>query len=181
MAGGKETPRQKMIGMMYLVLTALLALNVSKQILDAFIAIELNISKGAITQKENGDRVINDMQKSISDAKLEQVQKDKIKIFLGVIKNIDVEAGKAIETIDGIKMELLTRLNENTVEGKKDSDGKILVLKKYNKSALLTPGLYDLKAIQVKDNFDVTMEVLVGGEIHKDINTAAIILVPEKE
>jgi len=170
MAGGKETPRQKMIGMMYLVLTALLALNVSKQILDAFIAIELNISKGAITQKENGDRVINDMQKSISDAKLEQVQKDKIKIFLGVIKNIDVEAGKAIETIDGIKMELLTRLNENTVEGKKDNDGKILVLKKYNKSALLTPGLYDLKAIQVKDNFDVTMEVLVGGEIHKDIN-----------
>ena len=169
MAGGKETPRQKMIGMMYLVLTALLALNVSKQILDAFIAIELNISKGAITQKENGDRVINDMQKSISDAKLEQVQKDKIKIFLGVIKNIDVEAGKAIETIDGIKMQLLTRLNENTVEGKKDSDGKILVLKKYNKSALLTPGLYDLKAIQVKDNFDVTMEVLVGGEIHKDI------------
>ena len=170
MAGGKETPRQKMIGMMYLVLTALLALNVSKQILDAFIAIELNISKGAITQKENGDRVINDMQKSSSDAKLEQVQKDKIKIFLGVIKNIDVEAGKAIETIDGIKMELLTRLNENTVEGKKDSDDKILVLKKYNKSALLTPGLYDLKAIKVKDNFDVTMEVLVGSQIHKDIN-----------
>ena len=29
MAGGKETPRQKMISMMYLVLTALLALNVS--------------------------------------------------------------------------------------------------------------------------------------------------------
>lgn len=37
MAGGKETPRQKMIGMMYLVLTALLALNVSKSILDAFV------------------------------------------------------------------------------------------------------------------------------------------------
>ena len=43
MAGGKETPRQKMIGMMYLVLTALLALNVSKAILDAFVAIEENI------------------------------------------------------------------------------------------------------------------------------------------
>jgi hypothetical protein len=39
MAGGKETPRQKMIGMMYLVLTALLALNVSKQIIAAFITI----------------------------------------------------------------------------------------------------------------------------------------------
>jgi len=39
MAGGKETPRQKMIGMMYLVLTALLALNVSKEIVIAFITL----------------------------------------------------------------------------------------------------------------------------------------------
>ena len=39
MAGYKETPRQKMIGMMYLVLTALLALNVSKQILDSFVVV----------------------------------------------------------------------------------------------------------------------------------------------
>lgn len=36
MARGKETPRQKMISMMYLVLTCLLALNVSKEVLDAF-------------------------------------------------------------------------------------------------------------------------------------------------
>ena len=36
MAHGKETPRQKMIGMMYLVLTALLALNVSKEAVEAF-------------------------------------------------------------------------------------------------------------------------------------------------
>ena len=39
MAGYKETPRQKMIAMMYLVLTALLALNVSKEMLDAFIVV----------------------------------------------------------------------------------------------------------------------------------------------
>jgi gliding motility-associated protein GldM len=36
MAGGKETPRQKMIGMMYLVLTALLALQVSSAIMEKF-------------------------------------------------------------------------------------------------------------------------------------------------
>ena len=39
MAGYKETPRQKMIAMMYLVLTALLALNVSKDILSAFLVV----------------------------------------------------------------------------------------------------------------------------------------------
>jgi len=36
MAGAKETPRQKMIGMMYLVLTALLALQVSNAVLEKF-------------------------------------------------------------------------------------------------------------------------------------------------
>jgi gliding motility-associated protein GldM len=39
MAGYKETPRQKMIAMMYLVLTALLALNVSKDMLEAFLVV----------------------------------------------------------------------------------------------------------------------------------------------
>ena len=36
MASGKLTPRQKMINLMYLVLTALLALNVSAEVLQAF-------------------------------------------------------------------------------------------------------------------------------------------------
>lgn len=36
MAGHKETPRQKLIGMMYLVLTAMLALNVSKEVLEGY-------------------------------------------------------------------------------------------------------------------------------------------------
>ncbi|MCD4724472.1 MAG: hypothetical protein K8R63_06475 [Bacteroidales bacterium] len=48
MAGYKETPRQKMIAMMYLVLTALLALNVSKQILDAFLV----VNKSMLTTNE---------------------------------------------------------------------------------------------------------------------------------
>jgi len=39
MSGGKETPRQKMIGMMYLFYTALLALNISADILNAFILV----------------------------------------------------------------------------------------------------------------------------------------------
>jgi len=53
MAGGKITPRQKMINMMYLVLTALLALNVSKEIIKAFNLIEnsLNTSTSNIKAK----------------------------------------------------------------------------------------------------------------------------------
>jgi gliding motility-associated protein GldM len=44
MAGGKLSPRQKMINMMYLVLTALLALNVSKEIINAFVTIDEGIT-----------------------------------------------------------------------------------------------------------------------------------------
>jgi gliding motility-associated protein GldM len=36
MAGGKETPRQRMINLMYLVFIAMLALNMSKEVLSAF-------------------------------------------------------------------------------------------------------------------------------------------------
>jgi gliding motility-associated protein GldM len=45
MAGGKLSPRQKMINMMYLVLMALLALNVSKEILKSFQLIEISFNK----------------------------------------------------------------------------------------------------------------------------------------
>ena len=55
MAGYKETPRQKMIAMMYLVLTALLALNVSKEILDAFLVVnESMITTNEIVNKKVG-------------------------------------------------------------------------------------------------------------------------------
>ncbi len=40
MAGGKESPRQKMIGMMYLVLTALLALQIKDSVLEKFVLME---------------------------------------------------------------------------------------------------------------------------------------------
>jgi gliding motility-associated protein GldM len=53
MAGGKETPRQKMIGMMYLVLTALLALQVSNSVLEKFIFIDQTLQRQV---GESGER-----------------------------------------------------------------------------------------------------------------------------
>ncbi|MFZ6051045.1 type IX secretion system motor protein PorM/GldM [Halocola ammonii] len=62
MAGGKETPRQKMIGMMYLVLTALLALNVSKEILDAFILVDNGLRKTEQTLDSKNSATWADME-----------------------------------------------------------------------------------------------------------------------
>ena len=49
MAGGKQSPRQAMINMMYLVLTALLAMNVSKEILDSFITVNTGLENTKIS------------------------------------------------------------------------------------------------------------------------------------
>jgi len=49
-----ETPRQRMIGMMYLVLTAMLALNVSKDILNAFTIVDETLTRSnQITMSKN--------------------------------------------------------------------------------------------------------------------------------
>lgn len=48
MAGGNISPRQKMINMMYLVLTAMLALNVSAEILKAFHMVEVSMDKAGV-------------------------------------------------------------------------------------------------------------------------------------
>jgi gliding motility-associated protein GldM len=68
MAGGKETPRQKMIGMMYLVLTALLALQVSSAVLEKFAIInETMLSLKHETDRKNGatlDAIVKEAGKS---------------------------------------------------------------------------------------------------------------------
>ena len=56
MSGAKETPRQKMIGMMYLVYTALLAMNVSKDILDAFDTVNNGVQTTNITLRIRSPR-----------------------------------------------------------------------------------------------------------------------------
>lgn len=55
--GGKETPRQKMINLMYLVLTALLAMNVSKDILKAFVTVNENMERTNTNFDKNTKKV----------------------------------------------------------------------------------------------------------------------------
>ncbi|HDQ16010.1 MAG TPA: gliding motility protein GldM, partial [Bacteroidetes bacterium] len=70
----EETPRQKMIAMMYLVLTALLALNVSKDILNAFIVVNESMESTNITlsQKVEGNYAMFEKQMAISPEKVKE-------------------------------------------------------------------------------------------------------------
>ena len=64
-----KEPRQKMINIMYLVLTALLALNVSSEILNAFKTIDQSLTNAnGIIQRKNDD-ILKSLQKKLADPK----------------------------------------------------------------------------------------------------------------
>jgi gliding motility-associated protein GldM len=74
MAGGKETPRQRMIGILYLVLLGLVALNVPDSLLDAF----KNITNSLDTSRKNVTTGIDNTYSAFEKTKLKE-QPDRAK------------------------------------------------------------------------------------------------------
>lgn len=67
MAGGKLTPRQKMINLMYLVFIAMLALNMSKEVLTAFGLMNDKFSSSNQSQTEFNKNLISTLHTKASD------------------------------------------------------------------------------------------------------------------
>ncbi|MFC3198472.1 gliding motility protein GldM [Parapedobacter deserti] len=59
MAGGKQTPRQRMMGILYLVLLGLVALNVSDSVLDAFRNLAISLGTSTQNTQEGIDNMFN--------------------------------------------------------------------------------------------------------------------------
>lgn len=74
MAGGKETTRQKMINIMYLVLLAMLALNVSDTILNAFKNINDSLDASKTNVSTSLDQVFSSFQNTELKNKPERAQ-----------------------------------------------------------------------------------------------------------
>ncbi len=137
MAHGKETPRQKMIGMMYLVLTAMLALNVTTSVLDAFALIDNGLSKTTqtfrikneklYTQFENAN-TLNPTKVGPWKVKSDGVKKEAKEIidFVQAIKKEVVIAGEGGTDIPAIKGDEVLC---DFIENKSDLDigGRIMV------------------------------------------------------
>ncbi|MCD6068563.1 MAG: hypothetical protein K0S33_3389 [Bacteroidetes bacterium] len=98
--GGKETPRQKMIGMMYLVLTALLALNVSKDILKGFITVNESM------ERTNASLIDNQV-KSLQDFR-EYAKGDSIaRIHLAITEDIFKLTQEGYEYVNKLKAHVI--------------------------------------------------------------------------
>jgi len=158
MAGGKETPRQKMIGMMYLVLTAMLALNVSKSILEAFVAIEENIQKANMNQVQRGDKAYADVKDELTGSQDEdqKAKKQKLEYVLQRMDLINKETAQMIELIDQMKIDILKTAGEEVGSVKNRDHATIL----WEKTTGVKPARMNLIAVNAKDNYDIPMQVM---------------------
>lgn len=155
MAGGKETPRQKMIGMMYLVLTALLALNVSKSILDAFVAIEENIQISNENEFGRGEEKRMDLKEVSEDKSQPDVMKKALKL-METVNAIDKMAGDQIKMIDDMKIEILKTCGEDVA----GSGPEKIIETPYNSKFPLKPTRMKLDHVDAKDKYDEPMLVM---------------------
>ncbi|MDB9883299.1 hypothetical protein OAD66_09235, partial [Bacteroidia bacterium] len=96
MAGGKVSPRQKMINMMYLVLTALLALNVSKEILKSFHLFEKSFDNAAKNIDAKNEATMGALLKSAEEKPL------KTKPYLDRAKKAEGIASDFMKYVDGL-------------------------------------------------------------------------------
>jgi gliding motility-associated protein GldM len=146
MAGGKESPRQKMIGMMYLVLTALLALNVSKEILDAFITINKGLETTMVTfdgklagQYGHFNASFNENQEKYGAA-WEQAQE------------LRTQANELIKHIDQIKAKTIADTEGLTIE-------EVIGKNQFGQDTVL-----GLQYVNGKDNYDTNTNLMIGAE-----------------
>jgi len=109
MSGGKETPRQKMIGMMYLVLTALLALNVSNTVLEKFVIVNSTLGL-LIAEDGNGNQKKAD---GIQKASVTGVKEDAAK--------------KKAADIRELTKTVLANLEKLKIQMSSEKDGKLIV------------------------------------------------------
>jgi len=122
MGGGKETPRQKMIGMMYLVLTALLAMNVSKQILKGYVTVNESMEKSKANLTANNKRVMEAFQNTINgnpaakpyyDKALEaQVKINEVVKYIDNLKKVVYEATEKLGGGDTMQLRFAEKMDD---------------------------------------------------------------------
>lgn len=117
MAGGKETPRQKMIGMMYLVLTALLALQVSNAVLEKFAIINVTLN-GLISEGEKKSNQI--LQSIIKDAG--ESQDASVLAAKTNAEKVRALTESTMKSIEELKKKMMAASGTNTIDEKLIND-----------------------------------------------------------
>ena len=135
-----ETPRQRMIGMMYLVLTAMLALNVSKDILNAFVV----VNDAMVQTNSNFESKIN--QSYLLFEKAEEAEPDKVREFNNKAKQIKKITEEMRVYIENLKYEMHAKVDNITLDKAKT---------------------LPLSELSAKDNYVIPSNFFIGSEMEK--------------
>jgi gliding motility-associated protein GldM len=138
MSKGKETPRQKMIGMMYLILTAMLALNVSKEAVEAFKKVDLSLTKTTANYIKK-----NDITYATFDAAAAE-NPEKAGPWKTKAYDVNGRADELFNYIQDLKIEIITKAEGPEAE------------------ALLPDNRIDITKVKKIDENNIPSEVLVG-------------------
>jgi len=119
--GGKISPRQKMINMMYLVLTAMLALNVSAEILKAFYLVEESMVKaGANIDAKNAD-LMRAFEKQYKN------QPGKTKPFIEQARKAQKVTDEFVKYVEELKTTIVTQNGKKTSKEEiRQEDGQLI-------------------------------------------------------
>ncbi|WP_431137365.1 gliding motility protein GldM [Psychroserpens mesophilus] len=174
MAGGKLSARQKMINLMYLVFIAMMAMNMSKEVLSAFGLMEAKFADSNELTSERNEALLADLEKKsdekpeefmIPAAKAKQVSaaSEKFYNYLGTLKNdllqkgqyeIDPETGKLpFEAMD--KTDILDEAWFTGDKLTKKGEEVMSKIEEYKTSIREILGK-DVKASKVLSNFEKT-------------------------
>jgi gliding motility-associated protein GldM len=175
MAHGKETPRQKMIGMMYLILTAMLALNVSKEAVEAFKKVDQSLNKTTANYTRK-----NDITYAAFDAAAAE-NKEKAGQWRTKAYDVKQRADEVFNYLQDLKVEIVRKAEgEDSPALLPDNQIDIFQVKKIDEPNIPSEILigadekgkaYDLKAL-MEDYRSFLVETLDG----KDLNAEASIL-----
>lgn len=156
MAGAKETPRQKMIGMMYLVLTALLALNISKEVLNGFVKVEnsLRTTQGTLNAK---------VKETSSELESKYLQnKEKVEPFRNKALQVNSESEDIIAYVNEMKARIMAASASDY-----DDAGELNVGNYLGKNENGMDTVLNLKHVQIKDEYQ-NLTTFVGMAEPKD-------------
>ncbi len=160
MSGAKETPRQKMIGMMYLVYTALLAMNVSKDILDAFDTVNSGVQTTNITLSNQ----IN--QKYATFEEQYGLDQEKVGPYWEQAQALREEATDLINYVEALKWDLVKKIECDKAKTPEEAVSMALERGLLKSADTLKNGrkIYDINTSKVKsrDNYNRPTAYMMG-------------------
>lgn len=153
MAGAKETPRQKMIGMMYLVLTALLALNISKEVLNGFVKVENSLISTLNAIADKGDETHSTLYAKYL------ANEEKVKPFYDRAEVVKTDADSLVTYISQLKARCMSKS-----EGDYKEQELVDFSKYYGQDENGRDTVLNLWHIQKKDEYTELTGFMVGSE-----------------